>query len=68
MQLKKRQRDSVQYFMRYVIQDDEVEKTDIARKEATEAQLVERFDPVGDLYDRRILFELTKRRVEEEDF
>ena len=54
--------------MRYVIQDEEVEKKEIIRKEETDAQLVEGFDPVGDLYDRRILFELTKRRVEEEDF
>ena len=66
--LKKRQRDIVQYFMRYLIEDDEINEQDISRRNKTAAQLVEGFDPVNDPYDRRILFEVAKRRVEENDY
>lgn len=66
--LKKRQRDAVQYFMRYVIEDDEIKKKEITRRQATAEQLIERIDPVNDKRDRRILFELTKRLVDENDY
>ena len=33
--LKKRQRDSVQYFMKYVIEDHEIKKKEIERRQAT---------------------------------
>ena len=66
--LKKRQRDVVQYFMRYVIEDNEIKKKDIARRQSTANQLVEGFEPTQDIYDRRILFEIAKRRVEAEDY
>ena len=67
-QLKKRQRDMVQYFMRYVIEDDEIQNKEVARRQATADQLIDGMDPVSDMHDRRILFELTKRRVEAEDY
>ena len=67
-QLKKRQRDIVQYFMRYVIEDKEIKKKDIARRQSTANQLLEGFEPTSDDYDRRILFEIAKRRVEVEDY
>ncbi len=34
-QLKKRQRDTVQYFMRYVIEDNEIKNKEIAGRQAT---------------------------------
>ena len=66
--LKKRQRDIVQYFMRYVIENDEIKKKDIARRQATANQLVEGFEPIQDIYDRRILFEIAKRRVDADEY
>lgn len=54
--------------MRYVIEDNEIKKKEIARRQATAEQLVDGIDPVNDIHDRRILFELTGRRVEEEDY
>jgi hypothetical protein len=38
------------------------------RKQATAEQLIDGINPVVDKYDRRILFELTKRRMDEDDF
>ena len=35
--LKKRQRDIVQYFMRYLIEDDEINEQDISRRNKTAA-------------------------------
>ena len=66
--LKKRQREIVQYFMRYVIENDEIKKKDISSRQLTAKQLIDGLDPVQDDYDRRILFEVSKRRVEEGDF
>ena len=54
--------------MRYVIEDDEINEQDISHRNKKPAQLIENFDPVHDEYDRRILFEVAKRRVEEEDY
>ena len=47
-QLKKRQRDIVQYFMRYVIENKEIKKKEIARRQSTANQLVEDFEPTTD--------------------
>ena len=54
--------------MRYVIEDDEIKKKEITRRQAKAEQLIERIDPVNDKRDRRILFELTKRLVDENDY
>ena len=54
--------------MRYVIEDNEIKKKEIAGRQATAEQLVDGIDPINDMHDRRILFELTGRRVEEEDY
>ena len=67
-QLKKRQRDIVQYFMRYVIENKEIKKKEIARRQSTANQLVDDLEPARDDFDRRILFEISKRRVDAEDF
>ena len=66
--LKKRQRDIVQYFMRYLIENDEICEREVARRAKTAEQLIEDLDPIGDIYDRRILFEMTSRRIEAEDY
>ena len=66
--LKKRQRDSVQYFLRYLIENDEIHEREVARRARTADQLIEEFDPEGDIYDRRILYELTQRRVAADDY
>ena len=66
--LKKRQRDIVQYFMRYLIENDEICECEVARRAKTAEQLIEDLDPIGDIYDRRILFEMTSRRIEAEDY
>ena len=61
--LKKRQRDIVQYFLRYLIEDNEIVEKDIARRHTTAEQLIEGLDPKEDEFDKRILYELTERRV-----
>lgn len=66
--LRKRQRDVVQYFMRYVIENDEIKKKEIARRASTAQQLIEEFNPEQDDFDRRILFELTNRRINQVDY
>ena len=66
--LKKRQRDSVQYFLRYLIENDEIHEREVARRARTADQLIEEFDPEGDIYDRRILYELTQRRFAADDY
>jgi len=58
----------VQYFMRYLIEDDEINERDISHRDKTANQLIENFDAVNDPFDRRILFEVAKRRVVEEDY
>ena len=54
--------------MRYVIEDDEINDQDISHRNKKPAELIEKFDPVNDPFDTRILFELAKRRVEEDDY
>ena len=56
--------------MRYVIENKEIkmEKKEIARRQFTANQLVEDFEPTKDEFDRRILFEIAKRRVHAEDY
>ena len=54
--------------MRYVIEDDEINEKDISHRNKKPAELIEKFDPVNDPFDTRILFELAKRRVEEDDY
>jgi len=66
--LKKRQRDSVQHFMKYVIEDHEIKKKEVVRRQATAEQLIDGIDPANDYRDRRILFELTRRIVDKDDF
>ena len=66
--LKKRQRDIVQYFMRYLIEDDEICERAVAPRAKTANELIENLNPIEDIYDRRILFEMTSRRVEAEDY
>ena len=67
--LKKRQRDVVQYFLRYLIEREDLKaEQSVARRFKTANQLTEDFDPIGDLYDRRILFELARRRVEVDEY
>ena len=67
-QLKKRQRDIVQYFMRYVIENSEIKQEEQEGRQSTANQLVEDFQPKVDIYDRRILFEIAKRRVDLKDY
>ena len=67
--LKKRQRDVVQYFLRYLIEREDLKgEKSVAQRFKTANQLTEDFDPIGDHYDRRILFELARRRVEEDEY
>lgn len=67
--LKKRQRDVVQYFLRYLIEREDLKgEKSVARRFKTANQLTEDFEPTADLYDRRILFELAKRRIDEDEY
>ena len=50
------------------MQERKIKKKDIARRSSTANQLVEGFEPTTDIYDRRILFEIAKRRVDIEDY
>ena len=54
--------------MRYVIENKEIKKKEIAKRQSTANQLVEEFEPLADIYDRRILFEIAKRRVDVDDY
>lgn len=54
--------------MRYVVEDSEIKKKDIARRQSTANQLVEDFEPTMSDFDRRILFEIAKRRVNLDDY
>lgn len=54
--------------MRYLIADDEIKEREVSRRQKTADQLIEQFDPMDDPFDRRILYEMTKRRVEVEDY
>ena len=58
----------VQYFMRFVIEDGEINDNEIARRQTTAEKLVDDCDPHYNEYDHRILFELAKRRVNEYDY
>ena len=54
--------------MRYLIADDEIKERDVSRRQKTADQLIEHFQPEEDQADRRILFELTERKLEVEDY
>ena len=55
--------------MRYSIRREDIgEGKSRARHQKTANQLTEDFDPISDIYDRRILFELSKRRIDSEDY
>ena len=66
--LKKRQRDIVQYFMRYVIENHEIKMGEIAKRSSTADQLVKDMQPTTDDFDRKILYEIAKRRVDIDDY
>ena len=59
----KRQRKSVQYFSRFVIQNDKKVKQDLIKEDIGLNKLISGFDPEEDLYDRRILYEITGRKI-----
>ena len=65
---KKRQRKSVQYFMKYVIDHHEVKEEALAVHSMTAEQLIDGFDPLNDQVDRRILYEITGRKLNQEDY
>ena len=60
---KKRQRKSVQYFSRFVIQNDKKVKQDLIKEDIELNKLISGFDSEEDLYDRRILYEITGRKI-----
>ena len=66
---KKRQRKAVKYFQRYLIQDGDTPKPQNLFDDDMAAEyLIENFDVVNDKIDRRILYELTGRKLDPEDY
>ena len=66
---KKRQRKSVQYFHRYLIgEDNKLKANDLFEDDMTAEHLIENFDSKNDKIDRRILYELTGRKLDPEDY
>ena len=66
---KKRQRQSVKYFMRYLIEDGEQAKeSNLFYNNMTAEHMIENFDAANDQIDKRILFELTGRKLDPEDY
>ena len=57
--------------MRYVIEDNELQKNykdKCSVHDMTAEQLTEGFDPLIDKFDRRILYEMTGRKLDQEDY
>ena len=66
---KKRQRKSVMYFKRYMIEDgDKVKPNNLFGNDMAAESMIENFDAVGNEIDRRILYELTGRKLDPEDY
>ena len=65
---KKRQRKAVQYFKRFVVNDDQEVEQDMANHNMTAEQLIDGFDALSDKYDKRILYEITGRKLNQEDY
>ena len=66
---KKRQRNAVKYFERYLIEDGEEPKDDHLFNDGMAAeQMVDSFDAVNDKIDKRLLYELTGRKLDPEDY
>ena len=65
---KKRQRKAVQYFKRFVVNDDKEVEQDMVSHNMTAEQLIDGFDALSDNYDKRILYEITGRKLNQEDY
>ena len=66
---KKRQRKAVKYFQRYLIQDGHTPKAqNLFDDDMTAEYMIENFDVQNDKIDRRILYELTGRKLDPEDY
>ena len=67
---KKRQRKAVQYFLKYLIEDHEAtaERRSLGAHDMSAEQLIDGFDPLADKIDRRILYEITGRKLNPDDY
>ena len=53
--------------MRYVIEPSNIQK-EISNRQKTANTLVEDNDPHNDIYDKRILYEVAKRKIDRSDY
>ena len=67
---KKRQRKAVQYFLKYLIEDHEVARGRgaLGAHDMSAEQLIDGFDPLNDKIDRRVLYEITGRKLNQDDY
>ena len=67
---KPRQRHAVQYFRRYILQDRDIVNDEVAdeQKQIPIEKIWEDLDPESDEWDRRLLYEVTGRRLNEAEY
>ena len=66
--LKKRQQFLVKYFRKFLIQNEDVLKR---REDADDTELddqIDKLEPFKNTEDKRIMFEITGKRLQEQDF
>ena len=54
--------------MRYLIADDEISEKVISQRQKLPDKLIEGLEPVEDIFDRRILYEMSGRKIEDDDY
>lgn len=55
--------------MRYLIENgDQAKECTLYEHDMSAEQMIENFDPVNDYIDKRILYELTGRKLDPEDY
>ena len=60
----------MQYFLKYLIEDHEIKKErgSLGAHNMSAEQLIDGFDPLSDKIDRRVLYEITGRKLNPEDY
>lgn len=78
IRFKARQRRAVSYFRKYVLSDNDIDSSASERQDDKVADdfmevpdagiLLKGFDPQSDLWDRRLLYEVTGMRLDDQDY
>ena len=76
--MNKRQRETINFFSRYIIDNKALKKSENKRKDENTCRVAEKLDvekenliadfsPSSDLWDRRIYYEVTRRYLDDDD-